>query len=32
MLSDVMEFFHLKQTFEHVGYFETAQQTSSSKS
>lgn len=27
MLSDVMEFFQLKQTFEHVGYFETAQQT-----
>lgn len=27
MLSDVMEFFQLKQTFDHVGYFETAQQT-----
>ncbi|MEL6128880.1 MAG: AAA family ATPase [Cyanobacteria bacterium J06628_4] len=27
MLSDVMEFFQLKQTFEPVGYFETAQQT-----
>lgn len=27
MLSDVMAYFNLKQSFDQVGYFETAQQT-----